>query len=54
VLFRSSHDGWDVAAGVLVGIGSTYLFTTPYQREHYELTFSSGDETYLLGLKYKF
>ncbi len=49
-----SHDGWDVAAGVLVGIGSTYLFTTPYQREHYELTFSSGDETYLLGLKYKF
>ena len=49
-----SHDGWDVAAGVLVGVGSTYLFTTPYQREHYELSFSSGDDTYLLGLKYKF
>ena len=49
-----SHDGWDVAAGIVVGVGSTYLFTTPYQKEHYELSFSSGDDTYLLGFKYKF
>jgi membrane-associated phospholipid phosphatase len=48
------HDGWDVAAGAIVGIGSTYLFTTPYQKEHYELSFSSGDNQYLLGMKYKF
>jgi membrane-associated phospholipid phosphatase len=48
-----SHDGWDIAAGIVVGVGSTYLFTTPYQKEHYELSFSSGDDTYLLGLKYK-
>ncbi|GAL64570.1 membrane-associated phospholipid phosphatase [Algibacter lectus] len=38
----------------MVGIGSTYLFTTPYQKEHYELTFSGGDGNYLLGFKYKF
>jgi hypothetical protein len=48
------HDGWDAAAGIVVGVGSTYLFTTPYQKEHYELSFSSGSDTYLLGLKYKF
>lgn len=35
------HDGWDVLAGALIGIGSSYLFTSPYQKEHMELTFSS-------------
>ncbi|MGC1205227.1 MAG: phosphatase PAP2 family protein [Flavobacteriaceae bacterium] len=48
------HDGWDILGGALVGIGSTYLFATPYQKEHYELTFNSGDGNYLVGLKYKF
>ncbi|WP_034886180.1 phosphatase PAP2 family protein [Gillisia sp. JM1] len=48
------HDGWDILAGATVGIGSTYLFTTPYQQEHMELTMSSGNGEYLLGFKYKF
>ncbi|AFL82619.1 membrane-associated phospholipid phosphatase [Aequorivita sublithincola DSM 14238] len=48
------HDGWDVLAGTIVGIGSTYIFTTPYERDHYELSFKSGGGDYLLGLKYKF
>ena len=48
------HDGWDVLGGVLVGVGSTYLFTTPYQKEHYELSFKSGGGNYLVGFKYKF
>lgn len=48
------HDGWDVLAGMVVGVGSTYLFTTPYQREHFELTFSTSENSYLLGFKYKF
>lgn len=48
------HDGWDVLAGAVIGIGSTYLFTTPYQKEHYELGFSSQDDIYLLGFKYTF
>ncbi len=48
------HDGWDVLGGALIGIGSTYLFTKPYQKEHYELAFSGGDGNYLLGFKYKF
>ena len=48
------HDGWDVLAGALVGIGSAYLFTTPYQQEHFELSFKSGDGDYLIGIIYKY
>ena len=48
------HDGWDILGGVVVGVGSTYLFTTPYQQDHYELSFKSGGGDYLLGFKYKF
>mgnify|MGYP003118783188 CR=1 FL=1 len=47
------HDGWDILAGAVVGIGSTYIFTTPYQQEHMELTMSSGNGEYLLGFIYK-
>lgn len=48
------HDGWDVLAGAIVGIGSTYFFTTPYQEERIELTFSSQDNNYLIGFRYTF
>ncbi|RAJ11554.1 membrane-associated phospholipid phosphatase [Arenibacter echinorum] len=48
------HDGWDVLAGAIIGVGSSYIFTTPYQKEHMEITFNSNDGHYLLGCKYKF
>ncbi len=48
------HDAWDVLAGAIVGIGSAYLFTTPYQKEHMELTFASDTDNFSLGFKYKF
>ncbi len=48
------HDGWDILAGAAVGIGSTYLFTSPYMEEHFELSFKSGDGSYSLGMVYKF
>ncbi len=48
------HDIYDVLAGAVIGVGSSYLFTTPYQQEHMELTFSSGNGNYLLGFKFKF
>lgn len=48
------HDGWDILAGAVVGIGSTYLFTTPYMEEHFELSFKSGQNSYALGMVYKF
>jgi membrane-associated phospholipid phosphatase len=48
------HDGWDILAGAAVGIGSAYLFTTPYQKEHMELTFASDADSFALGFTYKF
>jgi len=48
------HDGWDVLGGIIVGVGSTYLFTTPYQKDHFQLSFKGGDGDYLLGIVYKF
>ena len=48
------HDGWDIAAGIIIGVGSTYLFTTPYEKEHFELTYMSNNNNYLVGVKFKF
>ena len=48
------HDIYDVLAGAVIGVGSSYLFTTPYQQEHMEITFSGGKGNYLVGFKYKF
>ena len=48
------HDGWDILVGAVIGVGSSYLFTTEYQKEHMELTFNSQEGSYLLGFTYKF
>ncbi|WP_457610879.1 phosphatase PAP2 family protein [Lutibacter sp.] len=52
----NKHDLWDVFAGAIIGIGSSYLFTTPYQKKHMELTFRSGKgrRNYLIGFNYTF
>lgn len=48
------HDPWDVLAGTIVGIGSTYLFTTPYQQEHFNLSYSVQGSTHLIGFTFNF
>lgn len=48
------HDIWDVLAGATVGIGSTYLFATPYQQKNVKVGFHAGNGNYLLSLNYKF
>ena len=48
------HDGWDVLAGAVVGVGSAYIFTTPYQKEHMQLSFSNDADSFSLGFVYKF
>ena len=53
-LESDKHDGWDVLAGAIIGVGCSYLFTTPYKKEHMELTFSSGGGNYLLGFTFKY
>jgi membrane-associated phospholipid phosphatase len=53
-IYAEKHDGFDILVGAVIGIGSAYLFTTPYQQEHMQLTFSSDNETYLMGFRFKF
>jgi membrane-associated phospholipid phosphatase len=48
------HDHWDVLAGAAIGIGSTYLFTSEYQKEHMEIGISTKNDSYLLAFKFKF
>lgn len=51
---NTRHDGWDVLGGIITGIGSSYLFTTPYAKDHFKLNFESTNGDYLLGVTYKF
>lgn len=53
-LDAEKHDGYDILAGAVVGIGSTLLFTSPYEQKHMELTFTSGERSYLLGFRYRY
>jgi len=48
------HDIWDVLGGAAVGIGSTYLFTKPYQKQKIDLGFASDGNYYLLTFRYQF
>ena len=38
-VYGKKHDWWDVAAGAVIGVGSSYIFTRPFARKH-ELTLS--------------
>lgn len=48
------HDIWDVLAGATVGIGSTYIFTKPYEQNQMQVGFSANKGNYLIGFKYQF
>ena len=48
------HDIWDVMAGAAVGIGSTYIFTKPYNRQKIDVGFNSNGKNYLLSFRYQF
>ena len=53
-LNAARHDGWDVMAGAVIGIGSTWFFTTPLKEKQLELTFSGEQDIFVLGLSYNF
>lgn len=48
------HDGWDVLAGAMVGIGSAYLFTTDKKDQSLKWTYYSCEGNYMLGIQYRF
>jgi len=46
------HDIWDVLGGAAVGIGSTYIFTKPYENPRIEVSFSANKDMKLLTLRW--
>ncbi len=50
----NKHDILDVVAGAAIGLGSNLLFTTEYQQEHMELTYSNFEGNHLIGFTFKF
>lgn len=50
----NKHDILDVLAGAAIGLGSNLLFTTEYQQEHMELTYTNVEGNHLVGFRYKF
>jgi membrane-associated phospholipid phosphatase len=50
----NKHDILDVIAGAAIGLGSNLLFTTEYQQEHMELTYSNFEGNHMVGFKFKF
>lgn len=48
------HDILDVVTGAAIGLGSNLLFTTEYQQEHMELTYTNFEGNHLVGFTYKF
>ncbi len=48
------HDVLDILAGTAIGLGSNLIFTTPYHKEHFQLTYKSSKDGFLIGLTFKF
>ena len=48
------HDIWDVLAGATVGIGSTYIFTKPYEKNPVQVGFSAENGSYVIGIRFRF
>lgn len=47
-IYSKRHDVWDVLTGAAIGVGSAWLFTKPFVREHNTVLFPffSGDGDY--------
>lgn len=48
------HDGWDVLGGAVIGIGSSYLFTKPYEHKNIDVSFQKVNGGYTVGFNYAF
>jgi hypothetical protein len=53
-LNANKHDFVDVLSGAILGVGCTYIFTTPYHKEHMELSFSKDGDDFSIGYRFKF
>ena len=51
----NKHDWWDILGGAIVGVGSAYLFTKPYQKTGIDISVKGFDRGgILIGMNYSF
>ena len=48
------HDGWDVLAGAVIGVGTSFVFTKPYKKNKVDVTVNRINGGYTVGLNYTF
>ncbi len=48
------HDYWDVLGGTIVGIGSAYLFTRPFDQNRIAVSLGKRDQDYSIGFSLQF
>lgn len=48
------HDGYDVLAGIVVGIGSSLLFTSPWKEKDINLSVQSDPHQWTVKMTYRF
>ena len=48
------HDGWDVLGGAVIGIGTSYLFTKPYEKKNIDVSLNRIDGGYTVGFNYSY
>jgi membrane-associated phospholipid phosphatase len=48
------HDIVDVVVGAALGIGCTYMFTTPYEKQDYQVSLSGSTNNVMVGFSYTF
>ncbi|MDG1386248.1 MAG: hypothetical protein P8P33_04420 [Flavobacteriaceae bacterium] len=48
------HDTWDVLVGAAIGVCSTYLFTTPFNKKNLKISFSNNYNYKAVSLLYSF
>jgi len=51
-IHAKKHDGWDVLAGAIIGVGSAYLFTKPYMKD-VDLSLGLHNDSFSIGLNMK-
>lgn len=53
-VYAERHDWWDVLGGVVIGTGSSYLFTKAYKKENLDVAINMAPNTYQFGISYRF
>ena len=53
-VYVDAHDYWDFLGGAIIGVGSAYLFTTPYDPNRVAISLGKRDGDYSIEFSFRF